>query len=310
VTRRLDVGDGHSLHVEQIGAADGLPALFLHGGPGSGCQPDHHRLFDPARFRTVFVDQRGSGRSLPKRGLHANTTQHLVADLELVRRAFKIDKWLVVGGSWGALLALAYAQSHPERVTGLALRAVFFGGAEDVDWAFRRGPQTIYPELWRAFLGPLPKPERDNPIPAYGARLMSPDPAIHVPAARLWHDYEQTLSVLKPSSLDLPRSLEDAYRTTSRTPNTPFMEWHYLRHGCFLEEGELLARAGRLAGIPGIIVQGRYDLLCPPRGAEALAQRWPDADLRLVEGAGHSPLEPAVRDAVVRAIDDLSTRTG
>jgi proline iminopeptidase len=310
VTRRVEVGDGHSLHVEQIGATDGVPALFLHGGPGSGCHSDHHRLFDPARFRAVFVDQRGAGRSLPKRGLHANTTQHLVADLELVRRALDIDRWLVVGGSWGALLALAYGQSHPERVAGLVLRAVFLGGAEDVDWAFRRGPQTLYPDLWRAFVGPLPKNERKDPIAAYGARLMSPDPAVHVPAARLWHDFEQTLSVLTPRNLDLPGSLEQAFKATSTPPNTPFFEWHYIRHGFFLDDGQLLAQAERLAGIPGIIVQGRYDLLCPPRGAEALARGWPDADLRMVEGAGHAQSEPGVRDAVVRAIDHLSAATG
>lgn len=306
--RRLAVDEIHTLHVEQVGNADGLPAVFLHGGPGSGCNPEQRRYFDPHRFRAVLFDQRGSGRSTPKRGLARNTTQDLVADMERIREALGIERWMLVGGSWGATLALAYAQAHPGRTRGLVLRAVFLGTREEFVWAFRGAAQTIYPELWRDLVALLPPAERADPIAALGARIENPDPRIHRPAAQVWHDYERALSTLRPGSLALPRSLEDGGR--GEPPNTPFLEWHYLRHGCFLEPGQLLAGAPRLRGIPGIVVQGRYDLLCPPLSADALADAWPGCTLRLVPGAGHSAAEPAILAAMVTAIRDLGARLG
>lgn len=308
-TRRLPVDALHTLYVEQVGTPDGIPAVYLHGGPGSGCQPSHRRLFDPARFRTVLFDQRGAGRSTPKRDLRDNTTDHLIADMERVRQALGIDRWMVAGGSWGALLAVAYAQAHPERVSGLVLRAVFLGESHELEWAFIHGPQTFYPELWRQFVGALPHNEQADPVASYGARLDNPDPAVQRPAAQMWHDYEQVLSVLSPSSLTLPSSLEPS-TVRGDGPNTPYVEWHYFKNGCFLGPEQLLRGAGRLAGIPGIIVQGRYDLLCPPTTAHALAERWDSSELRIVNAAGHSLSEPAVGRGVITAIDELARRIG
>ena len=305
--RTIEVDEQHALYVEQVGNADGIPAVFLHGGPGSGCQPAHRGLFDPARFRAVLFDQRGAGRSTPRRCLQHNTTQHLIADLECIRETLGIERWMVVGGSWGALLAVTYAEAHPSRVTGLVLRAVFLGTAREIEWAFVRGPQTFCPELWRAFVGLLPASEREHPLRAYGTRLMDPDPKIHGPAAAVWHDYERALSVLQPGSLSLPGSLTPE-TFAGAVPSTPFFEWHYIANDFFLTPAQLLADAGRLAGIPGIIVQGRYDLLCPPRTAHALAERWPDCELRIVEGAGHSLSEQAIGQQVVAAIERLGSR--
>ncbi|WP_119461622.1 prolyl aminopeptidase [Rhodospirillaceae bacterium SYSU D60014] len=306
-SRMLAVDGDHRLYVEQAGNPDGIPVLFLHGGPGSGCQPAHRRLFDPAWFRIILFDQRGAGRSTPKRSLAGNTTQHLVADMERIRREFSIERWMLVGGSWGALLATAYAEAFPERVTAVALRAVFLGSAEEADWAFVRGPQTFYPDFWRHFVDLLPISERGDPLRAYGARLMHPDPAVHRPAAFVWHDYERALSMLNPGSVALPQSL-DKPAGTRDTPNTPFLEWHYISHDCFLRPGELLAGADRLRGIPGIIVQGRYDLLCPPVTADALARRWETCDLRLITAAGHSMAEPEIHRNLTAAIDELGQR--
>jgi proline iminopeptidase len=305
-TRRLAVDSLHTLHVEQVGNGQGLPAVFLHGGPGSGCMPDHRRYFDPSLFRTVLFDQRGAGRSTPKRNVTRNTTQDLIADMERIREALDIPRWMVVGGSWGATLALAYAETHPERVLGLVLRAVFLGTREEFRWAFEGAAQTFAPELWHALIALLPAAERANPIESLGRRIADPDPRVHAPAAKVWHDYERALSVLRPASLALPRSLDEA--PARELPNTPFLEWHYLSHDCFLAPGQLLRDAELLRGLPGIIVQGRYDLLCPPQSAHDLALLWPECELRIVPGAGHSASEPAILEALIAAIADLGMR--
>jgi len=306
-SRNLAVGDEHELYVEQVGNPEGVPAVVLHGGPGSGCNPGHRRLFDPQCFRVVLFDQRGVGKSRPKGSLAANTTQHLIADLECIRDALGIERWMLVGGSWGALLAIAYAEAYPERVSAIALRALFLGSAVETDWAFLRGPRIFRPELWRSFVARLPEAERRDPLAGYGRRLEDPDPAVHGPAARAWHDYERTLSVLTPGQSDLPEADTTAGTTASKTwlPNTPFFEWHYVKHGFFLAPEQLLRDAGRLEGIPGIVVQGRFDLLCPPRTAHALAARWPGCELRIVEGAGHDAGEPGIGPALMAAIDRL-----
>ena len=308
--RWLAAGGPHELYIEQSGDPEGIPAVYLHGGPGGGCQPSQRRLFDPQRFRAVLFDQRGAGLSRPRRCLEDNTTQHLIADMERIREALGIERWLVVGGSWGALLALAYAQAHPQRVTGLVLRAVFLGTKDQVDWALEEAPKTFYPELWRAFVNLLPAEERDNPLAAYGARLEESDPAVHAPAAYVWHDFEQALAVLKPGNPTLPASLDRLAGAARRIPDSPFVEWHYFKHDCFLAPGQILENAGRLAGIPGVIVQGRHDLLCPPATSWGLAARWPEAELRVVEGAGHSLSEPGVGEAVLEAIEGFKERLG
>lgn len=298
----LDVGDGHWLYVEEIGTRGGIPALFLHGGPGSGAQHSHRLLFDPERFHAVLFDQRGAGRSHPYLSTHANTTAHLVADIERIRVHMGFERMLIVGGSWGSTLALAYAETYPERVSGLVLRAVFLGSDAEVDWAFRRAPAELRPDLYESFVAALPERERADPLKSYVARLTGSDTAARDAAARAWFQFERILSEFAPATATLP----DAMPTEGRVPPTPIIEAHYIANRFFLAPNALLDGASRLAPIPGVIVQGRYDLLCPPRAAYELARRWPGARLEIVPRAGHAITEPGVAEAMKRAIDKLS----
>ena len=301
----LPVSDGHEIYVESVGRKDGIPAVYLHGGPGSGCQPDHRRLFDPERFHAVLFDQRGAGRSRPKGGRDNNTLPHLIADMEMIRESFGFKRWMVVGGSWGATLALAYAEAHPNRVTGIVLRATFLGTREELDGAFLDALPRFYPELSDDFLSLLSPEERARPLHPYWRRILDPDPAVHGPFARAWGDTERILSEHTPgrTRLDL-----NALKSTGAMPSTPFMEAHYFQNDCFMRPQQLLTDAGRLQGIPGIIVQGRYDLLCPPATSHALRAVWPESEIRFVPGAGHSLYDPGVRDAVMKAIADLASK--
>lgn len=304
-TRYLPVGDGHEIYVETVGRADGVPVVYLHGGPGSGCQPDHRKLFDPLRFHAVLFDQRGAGRSNPKGSREANTLQHLIADMEVIRQTLGFERWLVVGGSWGATLALAYAEAHPDRVEGIVLRATFLGTRRELDDVFLKMLPRFYPGLNDDFLSVLPRDERSRPLEAYWRRILDPDPAVHGPASRAWHDTERILSEHKPSQTRLdPATLADR---TRGLPSTPFMEAHYFRNDCFMTPGQLLENAGRLKGIPGLVVQGRYDVLCPPSTSYALQAVWPESQVRFVEAAGHSLYDAGVRGAVIAAIDELAT---
>jgi proline iminopeptidase len=301
--RMLDVGDGHWIYVEEVGSKSGRPIVFLHGGPGSGSQFLHRTLFDPTRDHVFLIDQRGAGRSHPYLCRNANTTEHLVRDLEIVREHFGISKWLLVGGSWGSTLALAYAEQHPERVSGLVLRAIFLGTRREAEWAFVEGPKIFRPELYADFRDWLPPDERADPLAAYVTRLCDPNPEVHVPAAHLWYAYERTLSEMAPKSTRLPTDLDK----DARLPPTPLVEAHYIRHDFFLRPGQLIANAGRLAGIPGRIIQGRYDLLCPPANAYALAAAWADARLDILNSAGHAMTEPGVMDAMRGAVAECGT---
>ena len=301
----LDVGDGHELYVESIGREGGIPAVYLHGGPGSGCQPDHRRLFDPDRLHVVLFAQRGCGRTRPKGSREHNTTQHLIADMENIREKFGISRWIVVGGSWGATLALAYAEAHPERVSGIALRATFLGTQAEVEIAFTSRLAQFYPALHDDFLSVLPPEERAQPVHAYYRRILDADPALHGPAARAWHDTERALSEHKAAKMRLDLASLNVWRTL---PATPFMEAHYFINNSFMSEDQLLRNAARLAGIPGIIVQGRYDLLCPPETSARLAKVWPGSEVRIVEEAGHSLYDAGVRDAVMKSIADLASK--
>jgi proline iminopeptidase len=301
----LPVGDGHEIYVETVGRTDGIPAVYLHGGPGSGCQPDHRRLFDPERFHAVLFDQRGAGRSRPKGRRESNTLPHLIADMEMIREKFGFPRWIVVGGSWGATLALAYAQAHPDRVSGIVLRATFLGTRAELDGAFLDVLPRFYPGLSEDFLGVLPPQERTQPLDAYWRRILDSDPAVHGPAARAWHDTERILSEHTPGRARLDLA---SLNSTKALPATPFMEAHYFQNDCFMKPDQLLTEAGRLTGIPGIIVQGRYDLLCPPATSHALGTAWPDSEMRQVEAAGHSLYDRGVRDAVMRAIADLASK--
>ena len=298
----LSVGDGHWIYVEEVGTQGAVPALFLHGGPGSGAQHMHRRLFAAENFHAVLFDQRGAGRSHPYLGTIANTTQHLVADIEVIRQHFGFEKMMIVGGSWGSTLALAYAETHPNRVSGLVLRAIFLGTAAEIQWAFIDGPRIFRPELFEQFTAFLPKEERADPLAAYIRRLTSTDPTHRNPAAHVWNAYERTLSELAPHAV----SLKDIAGSTGRLPPTPIMEAHYIQNQFFLEPGQILANAHHLSGIPGIIVQGRHDLLCPPQNASALARAWPQARLQFVETAGHSMTEAGVEAAMIAAIDEIS----
>lgn len=299
------VGDGHEIHVESVGREGGIPAVYLHGGPGSGCQPDHRRLFDPERFHAVLFDQRGAGRSRPKGGRAHNTLPHLIADMETIREKFGFERWMVAGGSWGATLALAYAQAHPQRVTGIVLRATFLGTIEEITDGFLSSLPRLHPGLSEDFLSLLTPEERAMPLHAYFRRILDDDPAVHGPAARAWGETESILSASKPARtrLDL-----NALQSSNAMPATPFMEAHYFSQNSFMKPNQLMMEADRLAGIPGIIVQGRYDLLCPPQTSHALAARWREAEIRIVEGAGHSLYDPGVRNAVMRAIADMASR--
>jgi len=301
----LPVGDGHEIHVESVGRTGGIPAVYLHGGPGSGCQPDHRRLFDPERFHAVLFDQRGAGRSRPKGRREHNTLSHLIADMEIIREKIGFERWMMVGGSWGATLALAYAQAHPHRVSGIVLRATFLGTRAELEGAFVDVLPRFYPDLSDDFLKLLPPEERKQPLDAYWRRILDADPAVHGPAARAWHDTEQILSQHAPGRgrLDLA-----SLNSTRALPSTPFMEAHYFHNDCFMKPGQLLAEAGKLDGIPCLIVQGRYDLLCPPATSHALGAAWPGSEVRLVEGAGHSLYDPGIRDALMKAIADLASR--
>ncbi|CAN7730080.1 prolyl aminopeptidase [Bradyrhizobium sp. LjRoot220] len=302
-SEQLDVGNGHEIYVESVGRIDGIPAVYLHGGPGSGCQPDHRRLFDPERFHAVLFDQRGAGRSRPKGRREDNTLPHLIADLEMIREKFGFERWMVVGGSWGATLALAYAQANPDRITGIVLRATFLGTRQELEAAFLDVLPRFYPALHADFLNVLPPGERAQPIDAYFRRILDADTAVHGPAARAWGETERILSEHIPS-----RARLDPVNSSRSLPATPFMEAHYFAHDCFMRPNQLMEDAGRLAGIPGIIVQGRYDLLCPPATSHALAAVWREAEIRFVEGAGHTLYDPGVRNTVMKAVADMASK--
>lgn len=300
----LDVGDGHWLYVEEFGKKGGVPTLFVHGGPGSGSQHVHRALFDPERHHAILFDQRGAGRSHPYLSRDANTTAHQIADIERIREFHGFERWLVTGGSWGATLALAYAQAYPQRVTALVLRAIFLGTQSEVEWAFCEGPKRFRPELYEAFVSALPAGERDDPLNAYLDRLNDPDPKVHAPAANIWNTYERALSVLETDTIVLP----DLSTMPGRVPPTALMEAHYIRNRFFLTEDQLILDADKLSGIPGVIVQGRYDLLCPPAAAHALHRRWKKSRLHVIDTAGHAISETGVMSELHKAIGSCSVK--
>jgi proline iminopeptidase len=287
----MSVGDGHVLYVEECASDNGLPVLFLHGGPGSGCSPAQRRLFDPERFHAVLFDQRGCGRSRPLGSIQANTTAHLVADLEYLRDALGIPAWIVFGGSWGSLLGLAYAQLFPERVLGLVLRGVFLGSSDEIN-AYVQGSNGAAPQAWDAFSGWIPRPERNDLLAAYAWRILGEDNEIALPAARAWLDYERALMGEAPLA-----QFPDAVQVAKAR-----LQMHYLTHNCFLAPGQLLAGVERLRHIPAAIVQGLADPVCPPHIAEKLHRAWPEATWVPVPDAGHGGLSPPVARACINAL--------
>ena len=297
-TGRLEVGDGHILYWEQCGNPDGKPAVMLHGGPGAGCNPDHRRQFDPERFNVTLFDQRGCGRSTPHASLDANTTWHLVEDMEKLRRQVGVESWMVYGGSWGSTLALAYAQAYPERTTGLVLRGIFLFRQKELDWLYQFGASEVYPDKWGEFLAPIPEAERGDMVTAYQKRLTADDPAVQLQAAKAWSKWEaETVTLLPDPHVIEEHTSDDFAIAIARIEN------HYMAHKGWLEEGQLLADAHRLKNIPGVIVQGRYDMCTPPVSAWDLKQAWPEVELQIVPDGGHLFTEPGVLDGLIRAAD-------
>ena len=295
---RLEVGDGHVLYWEQCGNPDGKPAVMLHGGPGAGCNPDHRRQFDPERFNVTLFDQRGCGRSTPHASLEANTTWHLVEDMEKLRRQVGVESWMVYGGSWGSTLALAYAQAYPERTTGLVLRGIFLFRQKELDWLYQFGASEVFPDKWGEFLAPIPEAERGDMVTAYQKRLTADDPAVQLQAAKAWSKWEaETVTLLPDPHVIEEHTSDDFAIAIARIEN------HYMAHKGWLEEGQLLADAHRLKNIPGVIVQGRYDMCTPPVSAWDLKQAWPEVELQIVPDGGHLFTEPGVLDGLIRAAD-------
>ncbi|HEY5301205.1 MAG TPA: prolyl aminopeptidase [Acetobacteraceae bacterium] len=296
-TGYLPLPAGHVMYWEQVGNPRGRAVLFLHGGPGAGAGAVHRRFFDPDLWRVVIFDQRGAGRSRPLGSLTDNTTDDLVGDIETLRRHLGIERFLLFGGSWGSTLALAYAQAHPDRVSGCVLRGVFLGRKSEVAW-FLHGLRAVFPDAHASFVNFLPESEREDVLAGYLRRLTDPDPAVHMPAARAWSIYEGSCSTLLPSPDTVTSFAQD--RTALGLAR---IEAFYFANDLFLPAGGLLANMGRIGAIPAEIVQGRYDMICPACTAFELAEHWPAARLTLVPDAGHSALEPGIRRALVAAVE-------
>lgn len=297
-TGSLDVGDGHTIYYERVGTHGAKPAVFLHGGPGGGINPHYRRLFDPSRYDVLLFDQRGCGRSTPYASLEANTIWHLVADMERLRQHVGVEQWLVLGGSWGSTLAMAYAQTHPERVSELILRGVYTLTRAELDWYYQFGVSEMFPEKWERFIAPVAVSDRGDMISAYRKLLTSDDPNIQVEAAKAWTLWEGETITLLPNP-DFSTAYADGHFALAFAR----LENHYFVHDCWMEDGQLLRDAGRMKGIPGAIVHGRYDMPCPVKNAYLLHKAWPDASLHIVEGAGHATTEPGILDQLVRATD-------
>jgi proline iminopeptidase len=294
----------HRIYWETSGSPDGIPVLFVHGGPGSGTSPNQRRFFDPARYRIVLFDQRGSGRSTPHGELTDNTTPHLIADMEALRRELGIERWLVFGGSWGSTLALAYAETHPDRCAGLVLRGIFLCRTSEIDW-FLYGIRAFFPEAQRQLAEFIPPDERHDLLDAYHRRLVNPDPAVHQPAAYQWATFEASCSTLLPSS-----ELVAAFGSEQTALSLSRIEAHYFLNHIFLPDNGLLDNIGRIRSIPAVIVQGRYDAVCPIVSADELARAWPEARYVIVPDAGHSAFEPGIARELVVACDRFAETGG
>ena len=306
-TGLLDVGDGQQIHFEVYGNPDGKPAVYLHGGPGGASSRDQGRVFDPTKYRIVLFDQRGCGKSLPhasapEADLSSNTTWHIVADIERLREHLGIDRWLVCGGSWGSALGLAYAEKHPERVTELVLRGIFTLRQSELDWFYEGGAANVYPDLWEGYVAPVPEDQRGRLVEAYSRLLNDPDPAVHVPAAVAWARWESSTITLLPDEGLVDHFTQDAFAVAFAR-----IENHFFMNDGWFTDGQLIAEAGRLKDIPGVIVQGRYDMCTPAVTAWDLHRAWPEAELRMISDAGHSFTEPGILDAIIEATDRFAS---
>ncbi|MCP4186179.1 MAG: prolyl aminopeptidase [Gammaproteobacteria bacterium] len=293
-TWQFPVSDKHTLYLEECGNQDGIPVVFLHGGPGGSCEPGHRRFFNPERYRIILFDQRGSGKSKPHASLEDNTTADLVEDLEKIRQFLNIDRWVVFGGSWGSTLSLLYAQTHPQRVLGLILRGIFLARDADVKWFYQGGAARIFPEAWRHFLEPIPENEHDDLITAYYKRLTSDNEIVRMGAAKAWSIWEGSAATLKPD-----KRIVNHFSDPHIALSIARIECHYFHHSSFLRPNQILEDMHRIKHIPGFIVHGRYDMICPIEQAILLSQNWSEKRLRIIDNAGHAAIEPDISKALV-----------
>ncbi|MGO1692687.1 MAG: prolyl aminopeptidase [Marinobacter sp.] len=297
---RLAVEEPHELYVEESGNPEGIPVLFVHGGPGGGCEDYHRRFFDAERFRIILMDQRGAGRSTPLAELEGNSTDKLVQDMETIREFLGIDRWLLFGGSWGSTLSLVYAQTHAERVLGLVLRGIFLCRPRDISWFYQDGASRVFPDYWQDYEVQIPESERGDMVSAYYRRLTSSNELEQIQAAKAWSIWEGRCATLHPN----PRVV-DHYGHPHVAIALARIECHYFMNSAFLEDNQIVRDAHKLRDIPSIIVHGRYDMVCPLDNALALSRAWPEADLRIIRDAGHSASEPAIVDALMRGVDEV-----
>lgn len=303
VEHSLTVEPPHVLHVEECGNPHGIPVLFVHGGPGAGCEPYHRRFFNPDLYRIILFDQRGSGRSAPHAELAGNTTQALVGDMEFIRIHLGIERWVLFGGSWGSTLSLVYAETHPERVLGLILRGIFLCRPREIAWFYQEGANRIFPDYWQDFLRPIPPQERGNLVHAYHRLLTGPNEVARMAAAKAWSGWEgRTLTLVESPAVIGHFSSAHTALSLAR------IECHYFMHDSFLEPNQILRDAHRLKDIPGVIVHGRYDMVCPLESAWELHQAWPQAEFKIVAGTGHAASERGTMDVLVQAADDMAQR--
>jgi len=303
-TGMLDVGDGHQIYWERFGTKGAKPAVFLHGGPGGATSPSHRRLFDPALYDVILFDQRGCGKSTPHASIEANTTWHLVADIERLRQMIGAEQWLVFGGSWGSTLALAYAETHPERVSELVLRGIYTLTKAELDWYYQFGVSEMFPDKWERFIAPIPENERHEMMAAYRRRLTGTDREEQLRCAVAWSSWEGETITLLPTP-----DYSDHFYDPEFALAFARIENHFFVHAGWLEEGQLLRDAYKLKDIPGVIIHGRYDMPCPAKYAWALHKAWPKADFHLIEGAGHAYLEPGILDQLIRATDRFAGKS-
>lgn len=301
--RHLQVDDIHEIYIEECGSQDGIPVLFVHGGPGAGCTERDRRFFDPEKYRIILFDQRGCGRSKPHAELEQNNTALLIEDVELIRTTLGVDKWLVFGGSWGSTLSLLYAQAHPKQVSGLVVRGIFLSRKQDLDWLYKDGASRVFPDHWAHFLELIPESERGNLLEAYYHRLFGDNELARMNAAKHWSLWEGNTATLRPN-----HELVDHFADPHLALSLSRIECHYFRNNSFIKPNQIIEKMNLISAIPGVIVHGRYDMICPLDNAQALADHWPEADLQIIRDAGHASCEPGIVDALVRATDDFARR--
>lgn len=297
----LAVDEIHTLYIEECGTTNGIPILFLHGGPGSGTEPLNRRFFNPDKYRIILFDQRGCGKSKPHGSLKSNTTQDLIKDIEKIRTHLGIEQWVLFGGSWGSTLALLYAQEFPEQVTAMILRGIFLSRQKDLRWLYQEGANRVFPEAWENFIKSIPSTERDNLLRAYSQRLNSDNEFVRMSAAKAWATWEGSCATLKPSS-QVMRHFTEPHTALSLAR----IETHYFMNHSFIEDNQILRNIDKISGIPGIIVHGRYDMICPVDNALELYNAWDNAELNIIREAGHASSEPAITDALIKATRSIT----